>query len=186
MKRLVLFLVLGVVAFAPSAFAVPITLSAADVDGFVFNAGGSSGPAPDLVGLTNSPGVYTASWLFPKSGAVSVDYRLSGLSIGMAGDDFFFVLTNIDEHAWSFSTAINGGVASIPILLSPLVGSTLISYLGISGPITQVDIFLQQTIPVGGTDRVAEFEVAAIPEPGTLLLLGSGLTGLGLWRRRRA
>jgi hypothetical protein len=37
----------------------------------------------------------------------------------------------------------------------------------------------------GGSDKTGVTAVTAVPEPGTLLLLGTGLAGAGAWSRTR-
>jgi len=37
-----------------------------------------------------------------------------------------------------------------------------------------------------GNNRIADFDIGSVPEPGTIGLLGLGLLGLGVLRRNRA
>ncbi|GAB4249257.1 PEP-CTERM sorting domain-containing protein [Deferrisoma sp.] len=46
--------------------------------------------------------------------------------------------------------------------------------------------YLVQDDPVANTTLYFSSSLQVVPEPGTLLLVGSGLAGLAGWRRRRA
>lgn len=177
-----LLMALGLAALAPSALAIPVTFAPGDVDNFALF---SSTPSAAFSLLSASPGDYTVGWAAGVTGAVIADFRLGAVSIGSSGDDFQFYLTNTDEHPWTFGASINGGAIVSAGQLAP-DARFFFDFLGITAPVTQVDLFVGRTVPVGPSqDRVAEFQVSAIPEPGTLLLIGTGLTGLALRRRRR-
>lgn len=76
-------------------------------------------------------------------------------------------------HAWQFVLA-EGGVAGFrPDLFA-------INALGFNGGAYQSHFFVSQS----GNDLYLNYSVAAIPEPGTLALLGLG-SGILLWARRR-
>ena len=72
--------------------------------------------------------------------------------------------------------------------LEPFGNGDRISYFGFQSSTVQNvwnDIGADRTDPRGYIIETSSLLAAPIPEPSTMLLLGSGLAGLGWYRRRR-
>lgn len=173
---------LGIIMAAGSAMAIPITgtinftgglqllpigSTEASATGIQFVAGevsyGGEGTFASIPVFT--PVTFT-TFTFVPNGAVAVTPLWT---LSYAGNTYSFDLTNINSY-------LNGA----PNTLS-LAGLGILKATGFD------DTVGTWTLTTQGLTQILSFSATStVPEPGTILLLGAGLLGLGLYRKRRA
>ena len=131
----------------------------------VFNANEPNGNSVTVTGLQMS--IFNGNTdIFDAHLATSIDFGATFTGIGKEG----FVFRLDTPEALALQTILNG---LTPEAIAQLrIGLSASSSNATGGP---------ETFNVGAITG----EVAAVPEPATLLLIGTGMVGLGVWRKRR-
>jgi hypothetical protein len=137
---------------------------------FATDAGAISIP----INATNSTGVFTDTFPFPNAGSFIADLSL--------------INTNSPINILTFSSVtLNGNPLTISNIGTD--GSFVPRYaftptlLNLPGPLTLIvnGTVISSSASYGGT-----LNLTSVPEPASLMLLGAGLAGIGIWRRKAA
>lgn len=138
--------------------------------GFGFD--GYTGANP-VVGSLPS-GILPFAWSMSLSGDVAVELYLYANTIGPS-DGQSFVFGGPGLHSGFGTLTLSGGIAD----------GGLVQLGFFAGPGALSDLILGDTGPSIDSFSLQFFPVSAVPEPGTLLLMGGAMGALGLLIRRK-
>lgn len=132
-------------------------------------------------GYGPSSNVIVNNYWSPISGAISGSYDMLGFDLGILGSDDlinFTITTNLASYGFSNISVPNVNT-----------GMTFFGFIATAGEtITQMDFASQLGqghAPALDNVTLGSTGANPVPEPSTILLLGAGLVGLGLWGRKR-
>jgi len=182
-KLLVLLAILAV--FQVAALADPATLELTDIA--TFAQIGYTGPVEPMTtqGVTSPAVGYTTTWGNTASGYQSANIGTNALNLDLTGiNSFQLSVLNDNDSTWDFELFVGGigsGVVAVPIDTSALL-TVDVSSLGAG--VSSVYLQVSGDLPINGDDFTAEYKISPVPEPASMLLLGTGLLGLGVMTRK--
>jgi PEP-CTERM motif len=145
-------------------------------DAFDLDPGAPASPDIEVLSFTGDA-VFTAFSLFPAAPSTGGSIPIPPFSlqrefvISIAGGDW---AQEADPLVSPLTGIPVGGSATFTLTLSDDISE--LSLFGINGQVIRFRGFAD-----GGSDKT----LTTVPEPGTLLLLGSALVGIGAWSRQR-
>jgi PEP-CTERM motif len=169
--------------------------------GFGFNNFAQTGNDPDYNAFSTSVDGGN-NGTFVADGVQGTPYTVAQLD-AITNDQPFVIAIDVntaqhEETLQLFEVIVNGAVEFVfngPASIDPLNnGNGFGDYtLGVIdlGAFAETDTVLFHVIFDGASDGAESFFIVgssptAVPEPATLLLFGSAMTGLGIWGRKRA
>lgn len=133
------------------------------------------------------------SYIFSGSGTITILLTQTGLALNTAPlDPNLYVVQSLSSSNNSGNAVVTGDVridgVTVPGIATTLTGTSAAVSDGVATvgdlftleQLVHIDLGAGSTVNVGST-----VDVAPVPEPGTLVLLGAGFLGLAIYGKRR-